>query len=195
MSAGLPLTLWYVHPSVQSTPRSNDQACRCRQAPPSVLARAVPVVARRRSRNRQGGMHVLCCMHVCACTTTGPDEHGPQGQVRSRRCNAYACIAPSHPMHPAATSCSCSLQAQQRHDTTQHSRPPGRIGVRLEDHWSPLRTRALFAAATHSPHCPCMDCICWLASTRCVQCSACAFKSLLLLALLAKYSPCTARLG
>lgn len=168
MSAGLPLTL-----------RSNDQACRCRQAPPSVLARAV--VARRRSRNRQGGMHVLCCMPVCACTTTGPDRTDTDPRVRSRRCNAYACIAPSHPMHPAATSCSC----RHNRDTTRHSRRPGRIGVRLEDHWSPLRTRTLFTALSmHGLHL--LARVDPVRAVQCIQVPATA------LALLAMY--CTARL-
>jgi hypothetical protein len=138
MSAGLPLTL-----------RSNDQACRCRQAPPSVLARAV--VARRRSINRQqGGMHVLAVRAACICVCVHDDWTGRTRTPGSGLVAAMHMHASRRPIPCTPPQRAVAAACRHNRDTTRHSRRPGRIGVRLEDHWSPLRTRTtLFAAATH----------------------------------------------
>jgi hypothetical protein len=91
-----------------------------------------------------------CCMHMCV-RARRLDRTDTDPRVRSRRCNAYACIAPSHPMHPAATSCSCSLQAQQRHDTTQQAAGPNRRAPGGSLVTAPYTYYTV--RGSHSPHC------------------------------------------
>lgn len=102
---------------------------------------------------KPAGRHACAVLHACVCVhddRTGRTRT-PGPRVRSRRCNTYACIAPSHPMHPAATSCSCSLQAQQRHDTTQQAAGPNRRAPGGSLVTAPYTYYTV--RGSHSPHC------------------------------------------
>jgi hypothetical protein len=122
MSAGLPLTLWYVQSTKKQRPSMQMQAGAAVGVGPCSGGTAA---LHKPAAGRHACASCTCCMHMCV-RARRLDRTDTDPRVRSRRCNAYACIAPSHPMHPAATSCSCSLQAQQRHDTTQQAAGPNR---------------------------------------------------------------------
>lgn len=187
MSAGLPLTLWYVQSTKKQRPSMQMQAGAAVGVGPCSGGTAA---LHKPAAGRHACASCTCCMHMCV-RARRLDRTDTDPRVRSRRCNVMHASRRPIPCTPPQRAVAAACRHNR--DTTRHSRRPGRIGVRLEDHWSPLRTRTtLFAAATHRTVDHGLHLLARVDPVRAVQCIQVPATAL---ALLAEYSPCTARLG